>query len=584
MSLTRFALLASVLVSTSLWAQSPPGMQPAGRPTPLVGLPRTHRPEPTTAAIDVRDLMTREYLIADDSMQGRDTGEPGGVRSTDYIAAELKRLGLTPAGENRTWFQTVPFTNRLVDSASVLHVNDRALMAFKDFLPVPRLGSQDFLGGHPYGGGFSGSDVPTVWGGRVGDSATIDPALTAGKVVVFGMPAKSPPGVTWQFWAGNGENFLRYRNARAIVIALDRDTLPGSPLFRRNLLFYRDTALVTMPVAIATQSAIASFFPPSVVRRIGVEGPAVSGHFGYVESPTNAPVRNVVAVLPGSDPKLRGQYVAIGAHADHVGIIGDPVDHDSIRAFNAVARPRGADDPPPRQVTDSQWILIRALIDSLHRAHGGPRLDSIANGADDDGSGTVLALEIAEAFAKGKRRPARSLLFVWHAAEEQGLYGAQYFSDHPTVSRDSIVAQINMDQMGRGGAEDAPPDGLNSMVVLGARRLSSELGRIADSVNGQPRYQFHMDRSFDQPGDPSQGWCRSDHYMYARYGIPVLFFVSAVWYIDYHMVSDEPQYINYPRLAKVGNYIHDVTAQVANLPHRPVVDGARPDPRGACIQ
>ncbi len=369
-----------------------------------------------------------------------------------------------------------------------------------------------------------------------------------------------------------------------IPIALDRDTLPGSPLFRRNLLFYRDTALVTMPVAIATQSAIASFFPPSVVRRIGVEGPAVSGHFGYVESPTNAPVRNVVAVLPGSDPKLRGQYVAIGAHADHVGIIGDPVDHDSIRAFNAVARPRGADDPPPRQVTDSQWILIRALIDSLHRAHGGPRLDSIANGADDDGSGTVLALEIAEAFAKGKRRPARSLLFVWHAAEEQGLYGAQYFSDHPTVSRDSIVAQINMDQMGRGGAEDAPPDGLNSMVVLGARRLSSELGRIADSVNGQPRYQFHMDRSFDQPGDPSHGWCRSDHYMYARYGIPVLFFVSAVWYIDYHMVSDEPQYINYPRLAKVGNYIHDVTAQVANLPHRPVVDGARPDPRGACIQ
>jgi hypothetical protein len=584
MSPYRFALLASILVTPSALSQSPPAIQSAGSPTPLAGLPRRHQPEPTTAAIDPADLMTREYVIADDSMQGRGTGEPGGVRSTEYIAAELKRLGLTPAGEHGTWFQTVPFTNRLLDSASVLQVKGTTLTAFKDFLPVPRLGSQDFLGGHPYGGSFAGTDVPTIWGGRVGDGTTIDSALAAGKVVVFGMPGHSPQGVTWQFWAGNGENFLRYRNAKAIIVALDRDTLPGSQIFRRELLFYRDTTLVTMPVAIATHAAVASLFGPAVPREIGTEGLPVSGHFGYVETATHAPARNVVAILPGSDPKLKGQYVAIGAHADHLGIIGAPVDHDSIRAFNAVARPRGADDPPPREVTDSQWTRIRGLIDSLHRAHDGPRLDSIANGADDDGSGTVLALEIAEAFARAKHRPGRSLLFVWHAAEEEGLYGSEYFSEHPTVSRDSIVAQINMDQMGRGGAEDAPPDGVNSMVVLGARRLSSELGRIADSVNSRKPYRFHVDRSFDQPGDPSQGWCRSDHYMYARYGIPVLFFVSAVWYIDYHMVSDEPQYINYPRLAKVGNYIRDVTTEVANLPHRPVVDGPRPDPHGACVQ
>jgi Zn-dependent M28 family amino/carboxypeptidase len=206
------------------------------------------------------------------------------------------------------------------------------------------------------------------------------------------------------------------------------------------------------------------------------------------------------------------------------------------------------------------------------------------NGADDDGSGTVLALEIAEAFAKGRTSPKRSLIFVFHAAEEKGLYGAEYFADHPTVPRDSIVTQINMDQMGRGGAEDAPPAGTNAMVVLGARRLSAELGTIADEVNSRPAYGFTIDRSFDAPGDPSSGWCRSDHYMYARYGIPVLFFVSAVWYIDYHMVSDEPQYIDYPRLAKVGNYIHDVVAEVANLPHRPLLDHARPNPDAACVQ
>src|SRR6185436_2285288 len=114
---------------------------------------------------------------------------------------------------------------------------------------------------------------------------------------------------------------------------------------------------------------------------------------------------------------------------------------------------------------------------------------------------------------------------------EKGLYGAQYYSEHPTVPRDSIVAQINMDQMGRGGAEDAPPSGTDAMIILGVRRLSSELGATAESVNKRPAYGFKIDQSWDQPNDPSQGWCRSDHYMYARYGMPVLFFVSAVWYI-----------------------------------------------------
>src|SRR4030095_8374129 len=127
------------------------------------------------------------------------------------------------------------------------------------------------------------------------------------------------------------------------------------------------------------------------------------------------------------------------------GGVGQPRCAVSLRAFNQVVRVRGADDPPPPQVTDEQWAKIHAALDSLHRARG-VRPDSIFNGADDDGSGTVLALEIAEAFATAKVKPKRSLLFVWHTAEEKGLYGAQYFSDHPTVPRDSIVPQVNMDK------------------------------------------------------------------------------------------------------------------------------------------
>jgi len=578
MTRLTLAMLLTASAASQSAAQGRPEMQPAGSPRPLPGLPRTHKPEPTTAAIDVRDLMTREYIIADDSMEGRDTGRRGGVKGTNYIAAELARLGLTPAGENGTFFQTVPFVIRSPDSTSTLNAGAQPFTIFTDFLVVPRIGIQVFLGGLPYGGSFRGTNVPTVWGGTIGGTL-IDPAQAKGKVVVFRVAG----GGSEQFWTK--DDLTEYADARAVIVDIGADRLPPAVPMRRTSVLYNDTTIHSIAAIVATSRLVAQLFDGTTPPAPGTAGHDLSGHFGYNDHATEAPTRNVVGIIPGSDPALRGQYVAIGAHSDHVGFFpGGPVDHDSIRAFNAIARPRGADDRLPGNVTPEQWTRIRALIDTLHRAHGGPRLDSIMNGADDDGSGTVLALEIAEAFARARVKPKRSLLFVFHAAEEKGLYGAEYYGDHPTVPRDSIVAQINMDQMGRGGAEDAPPAGTNAMVLIGTRRLSTELGDLAESVNRRPEYGFKFDYSFDAPGDPSQGYCRSDHYMYARYGIPVLFFVSAVWYIDYHMVSDEPQYVDYPRLAKVGNYIKDVIADVAGLSHRPAIDKSKPDPNGVCRQ
>ena len=124
------------------------------------------------------------------------------------------------------------------------------------------------------------------------------------------------------------------------------------------------------------------------------------------------------------------------------------------------------------------------MTDSLHALHGA-RVDSINNGADDDGTGTVSVLEIAEAFATATARPKRSILFVWHAGEEKGLWGSMYFTDHPTVPRDSIVAQLNMDMVGRGAAADVTGEsktgellhgGAGYLQLVGSRRLSTELG------------------------------------------------------------------------------------------------------------
>jgi Zn-dependent M28 family amino/carboxypeptidase len=253
-----------------------------------------------------------------------------------------------------------------------------------------------------------------------------------------------------------------------------------------------------------------------------------------------------------------------------------------VLAFNQVARRQGVQDTV-RAVTAAEAVRIAALRDSLVRAHGGARPDSIYNGADDDGSGTVSLLEIAEAFVRSGPPPARSMLFVSHTGEEKGLWGSQWFTDHPTVPRDSIVAQLNMDMVGRGKPTDAMGRGPNNIQLIGRRRLSTQLGDLIDSVNASRTPHMDIDSTFDANGHPLNRYCRSDHYMYARYGIPITYF-SLGYHTDYHQITDEPQYIDYDHMARVAQFVHDIAAEVANRRDRLVVDKPKPDPRGACRQ
>ena len=180
---------------------------------PRTGVPLKRAPEPTTADITVPDVMTRTYVIADDSMEGRDTGRRGGVRSANYIAGELKRLGIEPAGDNGTYFQAIPWLFRKPDTTSSLEVSSTKLRSGVDFFLLPKLGPALALGGQPFGGGFQGDGVPTVYGGRIGDS-TISPSEARGKVVIFAPPSAEPSFAFWQ-----RDNLRRYAGAKAIVIA-----------------------------------------------------------------------------------------------------------------------------------------------------------------------------------------------------------------------------------------------------------------------------------------------------------------------------------------------------------------------------
>jgi Zn-dependent M28 family amino/carboxypeptidase len=243
-------------------------------------------------------------------------------------------------------------------------------------------------------------------------------------------------------------------------------------------------------------------------------------------------------------------------------------------------RPMGADSPPV-EPNESQWAQIHRILDSL-RAKGAPRPDSIRNGADDDGTGTVALLEVAAQLASGAR-PKRSILFVSHTAEEYGLLGSQYFTDHATVPIDSLVAEIDMDMIGRGAKDDLPDAGPAYLEVVGLRRLSTEFGDVIDRVNARQPQPFVFNLTYDQPGHPLQYYCRADHYSYARYGIPAIA-LSRGEHLDYHQVTDEPQYIDYDALARVANFVYDAALELANLDHRPKLDAPKGDPKAPCRQ
>ena len=554
--------------------------------TATVGeLPRTHRAQPTVAAITPADLMSRLYPFADDSMMGRESGTRGNVLATDYVAREFARMGLRPAGENGTWFQTVPILIATMDTTRTLDVEGASLAYGRDWLPFH---SQNGGRNLPVGTGtrsFNGASA--VYGGMVGSDDLISPAAAEGKVIVFSVPVSSITGRRdWRFHTFG--SLTRYAGAAGFA-AIALDVVPRATVARLHgpqVNVRPENPLPTptpLSLLITPDAARALLGVPSLDSlTVGQVGRVITGNVEFVNTPAPFPSRNVIGVLPGSDPERRGQYVAIGAHNDHIGISARVFDHDSVLAFNQVARRQGAQDTM-RAVTPEEATRIAALRDSLTRAHGGARPDSVYNGADDDGSGTVALLEIAEAFARAPRAPRRSLLFVSHTGEEKGLWGSQWFTDHPTVPRDSIVAQLNMDMVGRGKPTDAMGRGPNNVQLIGVRRLSTQLGDVVDSVNAARTPKMDIDLTFDANGHPLNRYCRSDHYMYARYGIPIAYF-SLGYHTDYHQLTDEPQYIDYEHMGRVAQFVHDVGEGVANRLERIAVDKPKPDPRGACRQ
>ena len=537
---------------------------------------------PTSAAITAADLRHRLFIYADDSMMGRKAGTEGNMKATAYIASELQRMGVQPGGENGTYFQNVPLLHLQASKTKPIIVDGRS------FLPA-----KDYIGRTPK----MFDNVQAIYGGVFGEASMIPPEAASGKVVVLAVP-KDAAGKPK--WSGTRQpSSSRYRTAHSVAIVGMDGMAPSDwiPLMEEGGDVLNDPAnppdlsMMAMQLGflyVSNAMAEAMMGGSLASMQPGQAGRVIGGGMGY--DTTRVIARNVIGIIPGSDPKLKGQYVAIGAHNDHVGMTAAKADHDSVKAFNIVALPQGADSIP-REMTPPRVAEFTRILDSLRKVHK-PKLDSVYNGADDDGSGSVSVLEIAEAFQRAGTRPKRSLIFVWHTGEELGLFGSEYFTDHPTVPRDSIVAQLNMDMVGRGGAKDLVGrtsdgkdiwGGPDYVQLVGSRRLSTELGDLIEDVNGKQAAPLRFDYSIDANGHPANIYCRSDHYSYARYGIPITFFTTG-GHADYHQLTDEPQYIEYDHMQRVASLVKSAAERIANLDHRIVVDKPKPDPKGRCVQ
>jgi Zn-dependent M28 family amino/carboxypeptidase len=518
-----------------------------GSATPQAAMRAAPRGASTITASELRDYLT---FIASDEMEGRDTPSRGLDTTAKFLAMELARLGVKPAGDNGTYFQKIALVKRTVDpTQTTAKLGERTLAYGTDYLTGDMPGTVE-------------GPMVYVGHGWIVKSKNIDAYKGLDvkcKIIVAhdGMPqgvsradtrGKSGPD-KWE----SPRTYAARNGAKGVIFVPSFRTLAEWERTRKRDLERGSTwveklpreSQLAVPSLTASPSLVDALFDGEKMNGADVFKHAVDRdtvdpfeltakkqlHFTVVSKTDTLSTQNVVGKIEGSDLKLKEEYVAIGAHYDHVGV-GTP------------------------------------------NASG----DAIYNGADDDGSGTTAVLAIAKAFSEAGATPKRSILFVWHCGEEKGLWGSDYYTTFPTIPLERVITQLNIDMIGRTRIatdtkpEDADLSGPDEIYVIGSHMMSSDLGDLSERVN-KSQLNLKFNYKYDDPKDPERFFFRSDHYNYARKGVPIIFYFDGV-HEDYHRPSDSVDKIDFDKMEKVTRTIYATAVALTDLPTRPRVDKA----------
>lgn len=497
------------------------------------------------------------HFVASDAMAGRDTPSQGLDVTAEFLKMKLSRWGFKPAGDNGTFFQKMVLKRDVIDAAETfVTVNGQKFDYGEDLVRVSGTNT-----------GTMSPKIVFAGNGWMVKSKNLNPYAgidVSGKIIaVYGEGQISgrnlvplPAGVTQADLTGE-----RGTDWADVVTYARNNGAAGVMVLASSFLNDNWGAVVqnfgrSRPVVDKLQPAVADqggARQPTVFiasRKLtnaifaGEAGNPLAGAASSFEvsksfslsialKPEILQTQNVVALWEGRDAVLKNEMVAVGAHYDHVG-----------------TNPNA------------------------------PGEDKIWNGADDDGSGTVALLAMAEALAVAKVRPTRSVLFVWHAGEEKGLWGAEYFNKFPTVDIKNVIAQLNIDMIGRSRKpDDTNPrnkdlSGPNEVYVIGSEMMSTTLGAITRETN-KAFLKLDYNYRYDDPKDTNRFFFRSDHFHYAVNGIPIVFWFTGV-HEDYHQPGDHADKIDYAKYEKITRTIFLTMWKLTDLAERPKVDKELP--------
>ncbi len=469
-------------------------------------------------SITADDLKRHLYIIAGPEMEGRNTPSPGLERAATYIENQFKSFGLLP-GNNGSYRQFYPLYKDSVTGSS-LKVNgtsfasntDYQVNAMTSYNASLRLGEAVFVG---YG---------IVDGDVWNDYKDVN---VAGKAVIIanGSPASYKPSTTG--FASPANLNAKIRNAQAkgaVAVFVVADNFPRKPIVSAGGYQLNGYAASVYPQVINISEKVAA-------QIIGADGEGILAKLKAGNAPSKAykakidfavakvtkeeQVSNVIGIVEGTDKK--DEYVVVTAHYDHDGVRADGV---------------------------------------------------IFYGADDDGSGTVSVIEMAEAFAKAKaagKGPRRTMVFMTVSGEEKGLWGSEYYGENPVFPLDKTSVNLNIDMIGRIGDEynvkAKDKDSTNYVYIIGDDKLSTDLAPFTDRAN--KNVKLKLDRRYNDINDRNRFYYRSDHYNFAKHGVPAIFYFNGV-HADYHKVTDTPDKINYPLMAKRAQLVFYTAWEIAN--------------------